>query len=68
MCGGGTIVRDGANRNPGGAALAGAAAVQVGTANFVDPGAIVEIIEGIEAFCVEQGIDDVRQLIGSLAV
>ncbi len=46
--------------------IVGATAVQVGTANFVDPGAMPEIITGIEQFLIEEGIEDVRQLIGSL--
>ncbi len=46
--------------------IVGAKAVQVGTANFVDPGAMQTIIEGIEAFCIEEGIRDISDLIGSL--
>ena len=46
--------------------IAGATAVQVGTANFVDPAAMLTIIQGIEEFCVEEGITDIRELIGSL--
>ncbi|MFO7983618.1 MAG: dihydroorotate dehydrogenase [Desulfuromonadales bacterium] len=46
--------------------IAGASAVQVGTANFVDPNASIDIIDGIEAFCIEEGIDDIEELIGSL--
>ena len=46
--------------------IVGAKAVQVGTANFVDPTAMLTIIDGIEAFCIEEGIDDMHQLIGSL--
>jgi dihydroorotate dehydrogenase (NAD+) catalytic subunit len=46
--------------------IAGATAVQVGTANFVDPTAMISIIDGIESFCLEEGIDDIRQVIGSL--
>jgi dihydroorotate dehydrogenase (NAD+) catalytic subunit len=46
--------------------IVGARAVQVGTANFVDPTAMLSIIEGIEEFCIEEGIDDIHQLIGSL--
>lgn len=46
--------------------IVGARAVQVGTANFVDPTAMLSIIDGIEAFCVAEGIDDINQLIGSL--
>jgi len=46
--------------------IVGARAVQVGTANFVDPSAMLSIIEGIEDFCVAEGIDNIHQLIGSL--
>jgi len=46
--------------------IAGARAVAVGTANFVNPLATVEIIEGIEAFLKEEGIFDINELIGSL--
>ena len=46
--------------------IAGATAVQVGTANFVDPTAMISIIEGIEAYCIEEGISDNKQVIGSL--
>lgn len=46
--------------------IAGAAAVQVGAANFRDPFAMVKIIEGLEAFAEKQGLDSVAQLTGSL--
>jgi len=46
--------------------LAGAVAVQVGTANFVRPGAAVEIIEGIELYCRENGVSSIRDLAGAL--
>ncbi len=46
--------------------IVGATAVQVGTANFVDPGAMATIIAGLEQFCIEEGIEDIRELIGSL--
>jgi len=46
--------------------IVGASAVQVGTANFVDPAVMLTIIDGIEAFCVDEGIGDIHQLIGSL--
>lgn len=48
--------------------IVGAKAVQVGTANFVDPAAMSTIIKGIEEFCLDEGIDDIHQLIGSLKV
>ena len=44
--------------------MAGATAVSVGTANFFNPYATVEIIEGMEAFLQEQNIEDVRDIIG----
>lgn len=46
--------------------LAGATAVAVGTANFMNPTATVEIIDGIAQYCEEQGVADVRDLIGAL--
>lgn len=46
--------------------IVGARAVQVGTANFVDPSAMARIIEGLERFCVEEGVRDINELIGSL--
>ncbi|MBQ9278552.1 MAG: dihydroorotate dehydrogenase [Lachnospiraceae bacterium] len=44
--------------------MAGASAVAVGTANFHNPYATVEIIKGIEEYMVENGIDDINELIG----
>ena len=46
--------------------LAGATAVAVGTANFVNPHATVEIIDGMAQYCERHGIEDVQQLIGAL--
>ena len=46
--------------------LAGATAVAVGTANFVNPTATVQVIEGIIAYCEEQGVSKVTELIGAL--
>ena len=46
--------------------LAGATAVQVGTASFVNPGAAQEIAEGMEQWLTERGIADVKSLIGAL--
>lgn len=46
--------------------IVGAKAVQVGTANFVDPSVMLTIIDGLEEFCIQEGIDDIHQLIGSL--
>lgn len=44
--------------------MAGATAVSVGTANFFNPCATVEIVEGIEAYMQKNGITDIRELIG----
>jgi dihydroorotate dehydrogenase (NAD+) catalytic subunit len=46
--------------------IAGAAAVSVGTANFINPRASVEIIEGIKKYLTENKIESIRQLTGSL--
>lgn len=46
--------------------LVGAAAVAVGTANFINPAATIAIIEGMEGFCRDKGIADLRGFIGSL--
>ncbi|AIY79395.1 dihydroorotate dehydrogenase [Clostridium botulinum] len=44
--------------------MAGARAVQIGTINFVNPMAGKEIIEEMEAFCKEQGIKDINEIVG----
>jgi dihydroorotate dehydrogenase (NAD+) catalytic subunit len=46
--------------------MVGARAVEVGTANFIDPGASVRIIGEIEAFCRAQKIGRVEEVIGTL--
>ncbi len=46
--------------------LAGATAVAVGTANFMNPAAARDVVEGIRAYCEEQGVQDVNELIGGL--
>jgi dihydroorotate dehydrogenase (NAD+) catalytic subunit len=46
--------------------VVGAAAVQVGTANFVNPAATVDIIDGITTYLTENGIVDIAALKGSL--
>ncbi len=48
--------------------LAGASAIQVGTANFVTPMAAVEIIDGIEAYMSEQRVSKISELVGALKV
>ena len=46
--------------------LAGATAVAVGTVNFMNPQATVDVIDGIIDYCEEQGVNDVNDLIGAL--
>lgn len=44
--------------------MAGASAIAVGTANFANPKATLEIMEGIERFMQEENIEDIREIIG----
>jgi len=46
--------------------LAGATAVQVGTANFLHPRAALDVLEGLERYLVEHGIGAVTELVGAL--
>lgn len=46
--------------------LAGASAVAVGTASFIDPQAALAVVSGIEQYCESQGVSDVNELIGAL--
>ncbi len=45
--------------------MAGASAVQVGTATFVNPQAPLDVLEGIKDFMSKKGIDDISSLIGN---
>ncbi len=44
--------------------MAGATMVAIGTANFANPRATLDVIEGIEAYMRENQIEDIRELIG----
>jgi dihydroorotate dehydrogenase (NAD+) catalytic subunit len=44
--------------------LAGASAIQVGTASFIDPQISVKILEGIESYLITKGFSDIADLIG----
>ena len=46
--------------------LAGATAIQVGTASFIDPYASVKIIKGIEDYLVRHNISDINEIIGGM--
>jgi dihydroorotate dehydrogenase (NAD+) catalytic subunit len=45
--------------------LAGASAVQVGTANFVNPRTATEIVDGLTAYLKQHGIADIAELVGA---
>src|SRR5512136_1871654 len=45
--------------------MAGASAVEVGTAQFVNPRALLEVLEGIEEFMQREGVRDIAELIGA---
>ena len=44
--------------------MAGASAIQVGTASFTAPSAPLDVLEGIEEFMNKEGIDNLTELIG----
>jgi dihydroorotate dehydrogenase (NAD+) catalytic subunit len=48
--------------------LAGASAVQVGTASFVNPDAAESVLDGLEEYCVARGVSSISELVGSLRV
>ena len=48
--------------------ITGARAIEIGTANFVNPRVTIEIIEGIEKYLIENNIKDINELVGSLKI
>jgi dihydroorotate dehydrogenase (NAD+) catalytic subunit len=48
--------------------MAGASAVQVGTATFLNPLAPLEVLEGVERFLEDEGVEDVRDVVGAAQV
>lgn len=44
--------------------MAGATAVQIGTANFLDPTTCIKVIEGLEDYCSRHGVNDISELRG----
>jgi dihydroorotate dehydrogenase (NAD+) catalytic subunit len=48
--------------------LAGAVAVQVGTANFVRPDAAMQVVRGLEQFLAERDIPSIRSMVGTLEI
>ncbi|MGB2814153.1 MAG: dihydroorotate dehydrogenase [Dehalococcoidales bacterium] len=45
--------------------MAGASAVQVGTASFANPNAPIDVLEGIEQFMSREGVKDISELVGA---
>jgi dihydroorotate dehydrogenase (NAD+) catalytic subunit len=48
--------------------LAGSTAIQIGTANYIDPAISVKVLEGIEDYMVRQGVNTVSELTGALRI
>jgi dihydroorotate dehydrogenase (NAD+) catalytic subunit len=48
--------------------MAGATAVQIGTANFYEPKITIRLIRELAEFCEARGLDNVRGLIGAVKV
>lgn len=48
--------------------LAGASAIEIGTANFIDPAISAKIAKGIVEYCERQGVEDVNELVGGLKI
>lgn len=46
--------------------LAGATAIEVGTANFIDPTVTIKIIDFMNEYCIRHGIKDIREIIGQI--
>ncbi len=44
--------------------LAGASAIEIGTANFIDPQATIKVIDYIDDYCRRHGVDNINDLIG----
>jgi dihydroorotate dehydrogenase (NAD+) catalytic subunit len=48
--------------------IAGASAIGIGTANFIDPACAIKIIEGIKKYCVRKKIESIKELTGKLEI
>ncbi|MFO8129389.1 MAG: dihydroorotate dehydrogenase [Bacteroidales bacterium] len=46
--------------------LAGATAIQIGTANFTDPSVSLKVIDGITDYCKRHGVENIVELVGGL--
>ena len=48
--------------------LAGASAIQIGTANFIDPSISAKVAKGIAEYCERHGVKDVNELVGGMII
>ncbi|WP_303030247.1 dihydroorotate dehydrogenase [uncultured Duncaniella sp.] len=46
--------------------LAGATAVEIGTANFIDPAVTIKVVDFMEDYCARHGINDINEIIGEI--
>lgn len=46
--------------------LAGAIAVEIGTANFIDPAVTIKVVDFMEDYCARHGINDINEIIGEI--
>jgi dihydroorotate dehydrogenase (NAD+) catalytic subunit len=46
--------------------IAGASAIQVGTANFYDPAASMKIVDGLAEYCSRNGLENISALVGTV--
>ena len=46
--------------------LAGARAIEIGTANFVDPAVTMKVIDFMEDYCRRHGINDINEIVGCI--
>ena len=46
--------------------LAGASAIEIGTANFIDPAVSVKVAEGMKEYCERHGFDCIADLTGAM--
>jgi dihydroorotate dehydrogenase (NAD+) catalytic subunit len=48
--------------------IVGASAIQIGTANFINPNVSNEVVDGLYEFCKSQNIKSITELIGSYQI
>ena len=48
--------------------IAGSSAIQLGTLNFINPSASMEMLDSLEQYCVKMGIEKISQVTGSFKI